>query len=84
MQRMILATLVAGAAGCASMGLANKPSAGANLEPTQGNAARGTVTRQDRRYIAKINEGGLRDWCLSVDGRTSATLAGGTELAWSA
>ena len=46
-------------------------------------AARGTVTRQDRRYVARITEGALRDWRLSVDGRASAPLAEGAELAWS-
>ena len=32
------------AAGCASIGLSSKPAAVANLEPTSGNSARGTVT----------------------------------------
>ena len=47
-------------------------------------AARGTVTRQDRRYVARVTEGALRDWRLSVDDRTSASVAEGAELAWSA
>ena len=46
-------------------------------------AARGTVTRQDRRYVARVTEGALRDWRLSVDGRASAPLAEGAELACS-
>jgi alpha-D-xyloside xylohydrolase len=46
-------------------------------------AARGTVTRQDRRYVARVTEGALRDWRLSVDGRSSAVMAEGAELAWS-
>jgi Cu-Zn family superoxide dismutase len=41
---LVLAALVAGVAGCASMGMGGKPSAVANLEPTTGNTARGTVT----------------------------------------
>ena len=47
-------------------------------------AARGTVTRQGQRYVARVAEGALRDWRLSVDGRTSASVAEGAELAWSA
>ncbi|HUQ29257.1 MAG TPA: superoxide dismutase family protein [Usitatibacter sp.] len=38
------AAFAAGVAGCASMGIASKPSAVATLEPTTGNATRGTVT----------------------------------------
>ena len=41
---LIVAALAAGIAGCASMGMGAKPSATANLEPTTGNTARGTVT----------------------------------------
>ncbi len=45
MNRILIAALVASAAaGCASMGVGNKPAAVANLEPTTGNSARGTVT----------------------------------------
>lgn len=45
MNRILIVALVAcAAAGCASMGMANKPTAVANLEPTTGNSARGTVT----------------------------------------
>jgi Cu-Zn family superoxide dismutase len=45
MNRILIAALVTCfAAGCASMGKANKPTAVANLEPTTGNSARGTVT----------------------------------------
>ena len=47
-------------------------------------AARGTVTRQGQRYVARVAEGALRDWRLDVDGRTSAIVAEGAELAWSA
>ena len=39
-----LAVAAALAAGCASMGLSNKPAAVANLESTTGNSTRGTVT----------------------------------------
>ena len=46
-------------------------------------AARGTVTRQDQRYVARVTEGRLRDWRLNVDSRSSASLAEGAELAWS-
>ena len=46
-------------------------------------AARGTVTRHDRRYVARVTEGALRDWRLSVGGRSSAVMAEGPELAWS-
>ncbi len=45
MKRMFaVAAAAAIAAGCASMGMGGKPSAVANLEPTTGNSARGTVT----------------------------------------
>ena len=47
-------------------------------------AARGTVTRQGRRYVARVTEGALRDWRLDVDGRTSPVVAEGAELAWTA
>jgi len=47
-------------------------------------AARGTVTRQGGRWIARITEGALRDWRLEVDGHKSAVLAEGAELAWAA
>jgi len=47
-------------------------------------AAAGTVARQGQRYVARVTEGALRDWRLSVDGRTSASVAEGAELAWSA
>jgi Cu-Zn family superoxide dismutase len=42
--RVLAASLGALIAGCASMGMGSKPTAVANLEPTQGNNARGTVT----------------------------------------
>ena len=45
-------------------------------------AARGTVTRTGRRYIAEVGEGALRDWALDVDGRRSPPLAQGGTLAW--
>jgi Cu-Zn family superoxide dismutase len=45
MTRTLAAAAVAAAlAGCASMGMGGKPAAVANLEPTTGNSARGTVT----------------------------------------
>ena len=47
-------------------------------------AARGTVTRHGERYVARVTEGALRDWRLDVGGRTSAVVAEGSELAWSA
>jgi len=47
-------------------------------------AARGTVTRQGSRYVAKVTEGALRDWRLDVDGRSSAVVAEGSELGWTA
>lgn len=45
-------------------------------------AARGTVARQGGRHVARITEGALRNWRLEVDGRTSADVAEGAELAW--
>lgn len=45
MSRTLICTLIAlVAAGCASLGMSGKPTAVANLEPTTGNSARGTVT----------------------------------------
>jgi Cu-Zn family superoxide dismutase len=41
---LVAAVLAALTAGCASMGLSNKPTAVANLEPTSGNSTHGTVT----------------------------------------
>ena len=41
---VVVATLAVAVGGCASMGVGTKPSAVANLEPTTGNAVRGTVT----------------------------------------
>jgi Cu-Zn family superoxide dismutase len=41
---VVVAAVAAGITGCASMGMSGKPSAVANLEPTTGNSARGTVT----------------------------------------
>ncbi|HEX6706194.1 MAG TPA: alpha-xylosidase [Albitalea sp.] len=41
-------------------------------------AARGTVQRDAQRYTATISEGGLRDWCLEVDGQRSPVQAGST------
>ena len=56
MNRMILAAMVvATAAGCASMGMANKPSAVANLEPTKGNTARGTVTFTQDGDVVRVS-----------------------------
>jgi alpha-D-xyloside xylohydrolase len=46
-------------------------------------AARGTVSRQGQRYVARVTEGALRDWRLDVGGRCSAVLAEGADLAWS-
>lgn len=43
-------------------------------------AARGTVHRDGERYTATISEGGLRDWCLEVDGQRSTVQAGSTVL----
>lgn len=62
MTRIILAALVAGAAGCASMGMGSKPSAVANLEPTTGNNVRGTVTfTQDGDHVrVSANVTGLK------------------------
>lgn len=62
MTRIILAALVVGAAGCASMGMAPKPSAVANLEPTTGNNARGIVTfRQEGASVhVSANLSGLK------------------------
>ena len=41
---LALGSILALAAGCASMGISGGPSAVANLEPTAGNSARGTVS----------------------------------------
>jgi Cu-Zn family superoxide dismutase len=63
MKRMLIATAVAiAAAGCASMGMSSKPSAVANLEPTTGNSARGTVTfTQDGDEVrVRANVSGLK------------------------
>jgi Cu-Zn family superoxide dismutase len=40
---LIPALIACAAAGCASLGMSSKPTAVANLEPTTGNTARGTV-----------------------------------------
>jgi Cu-Zn family superoxide dismutase len=44
MKSVAAAIAIASLAGCASMGMGEKASAVANLEPTTGNTARGTVT----------------------------------------
>ena len=41
---IVIAALAAALAGCGTMGMGSKPTAVANLEPTTGNTARGTVT----------------------------------------
>jgi alpha-D-xyloside xylohydrolase len=41
-------------------------------------AARGTVRREGGRYTATISEGGLREWCLEVDGERGPVQAGAT------
>lgn len=45
-------------------------------------AARGTVSRQGRRYTASVTEGALQQWCLDVDGRRSPVQAASTSLTW--
>jgi Cu-Zn family superoxide dismutase len=63
MSRIVVAALVAAAvSGCASMGMGSKPSAVANLEPTNGNTARGTVTfTQDGDHVrVSANLSGLK------------------------
>src|SRR3979411_463580 len=63
MNRILIAALVAcAAAGCASMGMGNKLTALANLEPTTGNSARGTVTfTQDGDEVrVRANVSGLK------------------------
>lgn len=45
-------------------------------------AARGTVSRQGRRYTANVTEGALHQWCLEVDGRRSPVQAASTTLSW--
>jgi Cu-Zn family superoxide dismutase len=63
MNRILIAALVAcAAAGCASMGMGNKPTAVANLESTTGNSARGTVTfTQDGDEVrVRANVSGLK------------------------
>jgi len=47
-------------------------------------AARGTITRSGQRYTATVAEGGLRNWCLEVNGRRSSVQAGADTLDWSA
>ena len=47
-------------------------------------AARGTVTRQGARYIAKVTEGLLSQWSLEVEGLRSPVQASGSSLDWSA
>ena len=55
MSRIILATLVL-AAGCGSMHMGGpKPSAVANLEPTTGNGARGTVTFTQEGVVVHVS-----------------------------
>ena len=44
MRLVLAAVAIAALAGCGSMGMGSKPSAVANLEPTTGNTAKGTVT----------------------------------------
>jgi alpha-D-xyloside xylohydrolase len=43
-------------------------------------AARGIVQRDGERYTATISEGGLRDWCLEVDGQRSSVQAGSASV----
>lgn len=45
-------------------------------------AARGTVSRQGRRYTASVTEGALHQWRLDVDGRRSPVQAASTSLSW--
>ena len=49
-----------------------------------GIAARGTVRREGRRYVASVSEGALRDWSLEVDGVRSGVQATGANLSWDA
>ena len=49
-----------------------------------GIAARGTVRREGRRYVASVSEGALRDWSLEVDGVRSGVQATGASLSWDA
>ena len=63
MNKIFIAAVVAMiGAGCASMGLSNRPTAVANLEPTTGNSARGTVTfTQDGDEVrVRANVSGLK------------------------
>ena len=63
MRLTIAVCALAGLAGCASMGIGGaKPSAVANLEPTTGNSARGTVTfTQDGDEVrVRANLSGLK------------------------
>ena len=52
--------------------------------PQGGIAARGTVQRQGRRYLAKVTQGALRDWCLQLGEQRSPVQAAGDSLDWSA
>jgi len=52
--------------------------------PQGGIAARGTVTREGRRYTATVTEGALRQWCLDVDGQRSPVQTGTATLSWDA
>jgi Cu-Zn family superoxide dismutase len=54
--KKILAVALAGAlAGCASMGSPEAPKAVANLQPTNGNSVKGTVTFTQRGDMVRVN-----------------------------
>ena len=59
---LIVCAVAALGAGCTHMGLGNKPTAVANLEPTTGNSTRGTVTfTQDGDEVrVRANVSGLK------------------------
>jgi len=52
---LALAPVLALAAGCASMGISGGPSAVANLEPTTGNTAKGTVSFTQRGDRVRVS-----------------------------
>ena len=63
--------------------LADGASAGFVVAAVDGRiAARGSVSRQGRRYSARVEEGALHDWCLEHEGRRSAVQAEGGSLVW--
>ena len=55
MKRAALGATFALAAGCASMGISGGPSAVANLEPTTGNTAKGTVSFTQRGDRVRVS-----------------------------